>query len=148
MAKELKENMRIMFYQIKNINEEIKIIKWNQTEILALKTTKPGMKNSIEGLNCRTLSCMHLPDLSCSGSGTRVVLKGADSVEPAFCALPRSEKLRWCVWRACSLWLIASSVPATRFSGCTMSAPSQAGVDRPESQEVLVTKEACLQFGR
>lgn len=53
MAKELKENMRIMFYQIKNINEEIKIIKWNQTEILALKTTKPGMKNSIEGLNCR-----------------------------------------------------------------------------------------------
>ena len=49
MAKELKENMRIMFYQIKNINAEIKIIKWNQTEILALKTTKTGMKNSIEG---------------------------------------------------------------------------------------------------
>ena len=42
-----------MFYQIKNINEEIKIMKWNQTEILALKTTKTGMKNSIEGLNCR-----------------------------------------------------------------------------------------------
>ena len=42
-----------MFYQIKNINAEIKIIKWNQTEILALKTTKTGMKNSIEGLNCR-----------------------------------------------------------------------------------------------
>ena len=48
-----KENMRIMFYQIKNINEEIKIIKWNQTEILALKAATNGMKNSLEGLNCR-----------------------------------------------------------------------------------------------
>ena len=37
------------------------------------------------------LGCMHLPGLSRSGSGTRVVLRGADSVGPAFCALPRSE---------------------------------------------------------
>ena len=35
------------------------------------------------------LGCMHLP-----GSGTRVVLRGTDSVGPAFCALPRSEQLR------------------------------------------------------
>ena len=34
------------------------------------------------------------------------------------------------------------------FSGCTTGAPSQADVDRPESQEVLVSKEACLRFGR
>ena len=40
------------------------------------------------------LGCMHLPGLSRSGSGTRVVLRGADSLEPAFCALPRSEQLR------------------------------------------------------
>ena len=40
------------------------------------------------------LGCMHLPGLSRSGSGTRVVLRGADSVRPAFCALPRSEQLR------------------------------------------------------
>ena len=40
------------------------------------------------------LGCMHLPGLSRSGSGTRVVLRGADSVGPAFCALPRSEQLR------------------------------------------------------
>ena len=40
------------------------------------------------------LGCMHLPGLSHSGSGTRVVLRGADSVGPAFCALPRSEQLR------------------------------------------------------
>ena len=41
-----------------------------------------------------TLGCMHLPGPSCSGSGTRIVLRGADSVGPAFCALPRSEQLR------------------------------------------------------
>ena len=40
------------------------------------------------------LGCMHLPGPSRSGSGTRVVLRGADSVGPAFCALPRSEQLR------------------------------------------------------
>ena len=40
------------------------------------------------------LGCMHLPGLSCSGSGTRVVLRGPHSVGPAFCALPRSEQLR------------------------------------------------------
>ena len=40
------------------------------------------------------LGCLHLPGPSCSGSGTRVVLRGADSVGPVFCALPRSEQLR------------------------------------------------------
>ena len=40
------------------------------------------------------LGCMHLSGPSRSGSGTQVVLRGADSVGPAFCALPRSEQLR------------------------------------------------------
>ena len=40
------------------------------------------------------LGCLHLPGLSRSGSGTRVFLRGADSVGPAFCALPRSEQLK------------------------------------------------------
>ena len=40
------------------------------------------------------LGCLHLPGPSRSGSGTRIVLRGADSVGPAFCALPRSEQLR------------------------------------------------------
>ena len=40
------------------------------------------------------LGCMHLPGLSRSGSGTQVVLRGADSVGPAFWAFPRSEQLR------------------------------------------------------
>ena len=34
------------------------------------------------------------------------------------------------------------------FSGSTTGAPSQADVDHPEPQEVLVSKETCLQFGR
>ena len=42
----------------------------------------------------QALGCLHLPGLSCLGSGTRVVLRGTDSVGPAFCALPRSKQLR------------------------------------------------------
>ena len=40
------------------------------------------------------LGCLHLLGQSRSGSGTRVVLRGTDSVGPVFCALPRSEQLR------------------------------------------------------
>ena len=40
------------------------------------------------------LGCTHLPGLSRSGSGTQVVLRGADSIGSAFYALPRSEQLR------------------------------------------------------
>ena len=40
------------------------------------------------------LGSLHLPGLSHSGSGARVVLRGAHLVGPAFCALPRSEQLR------------------------------------------------------
>ena len=39
------------------------------------------------------LGCLHFPGPSCSGSGTRVVLRGTDSIGPAFCALPSSEQL-------------------------------------------------------
>ena len=37
-------------------------------------------------------------------------------------------------------------LPGTRLSGCKTGAPSQADADRPDPQEVLVSKEACLQF--
>ena len=57
--------------------------------------------HTAQALGCSTgdslrlaLGCMHIPGLSCSGSGTRVVLRGADLVGPAFCALPRSKQLR------------------------------------------------------
>ena len=92
---------------------------------------------------------MHFPGLSLSGSGIRVLLKVADSVGPAFCALPRSEPLRRPgVWRAWLLQLIASPFPAAQFSGCITGAPSQVDVDSPESQEILVSNETYLQFGR
>ena len=39
-------------------------------------------------------------------------------------------------------------LPAAQISGCTTGTHSQADVDRPEPQEVLVSKEACLQFYR
>ena len=47
--------------------------------------------------NClwQALDCMHFPGLSHSGSGSWILHKGADSVGPAFCALPRSKQLRW-----------------------------------------------------
>ena len=108
--------------------------------------------HTAQALGCSTgnhprpaLGCMHLPSLSLSGSGIQVALRGADSVGPAFCALPRSSSSG--VWRMRSLRLIASPGPAAWFSGCTTGAPSQVDDDCPEPQEVLVSKEACLQFG-
>ena len=46
--------------------------------------------------NClkQALGCVHFPGLSRSDSGTQIVLRGADSVGPVFCAVPRSEQLR------------------------------------------------------
>ena len=40
------------------------------------------------------VGCMHFAGLSSSGSGTWIVLRGADSVGPEFSALPRSEQLK------------------------------------------------------
>ena len=56
--------------------------------------------------NCleASLGYLHFPGLSCSSSGSWVLPKGADSVGPVFCALPKSEQLRWPgAWRAQSL---------------------------------------------
>jgi len=63
--------------------------------------TCAGPTRTAQALGFSTRNCprpalgyMHLLGLSHSGSGTQVVLRGTDSVGPAFCALPRSEKLR------------------------------------------------------
>ena len=83
--------------------------------------------HTAQALGCSTgnhprpaLGCLHLPGLSRSGSGARVVPRGADSVGPAFCALPRSEQLR------CLASAVAETypLPATGFFGYTTSAPS------------------------
>ena len=120
--------------------------------------------------NClmRALVYMHVPGLSHLGSGSRVLHNGADFVGPAFCTCPRPEQLRWPgAWWTRSPpggGCILSPISAARFSGCTMGMPSQvwpvsllgswslaatllANVDRPESQEILVSNGACLQFG-
>ena len=92
------------------------------------------------------LGCMHLPGLSCSSSGTQVVPRGTDWLGLRFGPFPGPSSSG--VWRAWSLRLIASPVPAAQFSGCTAGAPPQADGDCPEPREVLVSKEACLQFHR
>ena len=92
------------------------------------------------------LGCMHLPGLSSSGSGTQVVLRGADWLGLHFVPFPGPSSSG--VWRAQVLQLIASPIPAAQFSGCTAGVLSQADDACPEPQEVLVSKEACLQFHR
>ena len=64
-------------------------------------STCPLPAHKAQALGCSTrnhprpaLGYMHLPGLSHSGSGTQVVLRGTDSVGPAFCALLRSKQLR------------------------------------------------------
>ena len=42
----------------------------------------------------RALRFMHFPGLSCSGLGSRILLKGTDSVRHVFCVLPGSKQLR------------------------------------------------------
>ena len=74
---------------------------------------------------------------------------------------PQSPRLGWaCVLcpsqvRAaqvmrCLVSAIAATyrLPAAQLSRCTTGSPFQADVDHPEPQEVLVSKEACLQFYR
>ena len=56
--------------------------------------TAQALGCSVRNHQWLALGCLHLPGLSHSVSGTLVVLRGADSVGPVFCALPRSEQLR------------------------------------------------------
>ena len=103
--------------------------------------------------------------LGCSaGSNQRPALGWAPRSKPLrfrHSGSPQRRRLGWaCV--LCSSQVQAAQVmrclasanaatyrlPATRLSGCKTGAPSQADVDRPDPQEVLVSKEACLQFYR
>ena len=112
--------------------------------------TAQALGCSVGNLLWLALGCLRLPGPSRSGSGTQVVLRGADSVGPAFCALPRSEQLRLLSLARCLASAIAATyrLPATRLSRCTTGTPSPADVDCPDPQEVLVSKEAFLQFYR
>ena len=52
------------------------------------------------------------------------------------------------VWRAWSLRLVAFSVSAAQFSGCTAGAPCEADGGCPAPPEVLAKKPACSLVGR
>ena len=114
------------------------------------------------------------PCLHCSGC--RLLCQELSEASPGLYAPPRSKLLRFrysgspqrhrlswaCILcssqvqtaqvTGCLASVVAVTyclpVPAAQFSGCTTSTPSQADVDHPEFQEVLVSNEACLQFGR
>ena len=107
-------------------------------------------------------------------SGSRLLCREPSVAGPGLPVLPRSKPLRFrhsgspqrrrlgwaCV--LCSSQVRAAQVmrclasataatyrlPTAELSKYTTSAPSQADVDRPDPQEVLVSKEACLQFYR
>ena len=121
---------------------------------------------------CLRSQCVYPPCPHCSGS--RLLHRDPSAAGPGLLAPPRSKLLRFrhlgspqrcrlgwaCV--LCSsqvqavqvMRCLASAIaatyrlPATRLSGYTTGAPSQADVDHPDPQEVLVSKEACLQFYR
>ena len=92
--------------------------------------------------NClkRALGCVHCPGLSRSGSGSWVLHKGAGSVGPAFCALPRSKQLR-CpgAWRALSPggWFILSPPQSQPLVSCMCSWSSLSGVSCVSSGELI-----------
>ena len=136
--------------------------------------TQPCARSFSATLVCPRLRCVCFPCLQCLGS--RLLCWELSEAGPGLYALPRSKpprfrylgspqrrRLSWacilcpsqvraaqvtrCLVRAVSA-TYRLPIPAAWFSGYTTSAPSQADVDRPESQEVLVSNEACLQFGR
>ena len=92
------------------------------------------------------LGCMHLLGLSRSGSA--LSLTSEAQIELGLCFVPFPGPSSSGVWRVQSLQLIAFPVLAAQFSGCTTGAHCEVDGDCPEPPEVLVSKEACLHFGR
>ena len=98
-------------------------------------------------------------------SGSRLLCQEPSEAGPGLHVPPRSKPLRFrhlgspqrrrlswaCILcpsqvRAVQVMRCFASTVTAQFSGCTTGTPSQADIDRPEPQEVLVSKEACLQF--
>ena len=89
----------------------------------------------------RALGCVDFPDLRRSGSGSRLLHKGTDSVGPAFCALPRSKQLRRPdAWRAHSPHRYSASyhLPSSSHSVSWVSSRSAvSGVPCVSSEELI-----------
>ena len=128
------------------------------------------------GMCCQCLSHTGPAPAHCTHrSGSRLLCQELSEPGPGLHAPPRSKPLRFrhsgspqrhrlswvCVLcpsqvqaaqvMKCLVSVVVATyclrIPASQFSGCTTSAPSQADVDHPEPQEVLVSKE-ILQFHR
>ena len=103
----------------------------------------PSLHCSDSRLLCRNrlmqaLVCMHFPGVSCSGSGSRILHRGADLVGPAFCARPRPEQLRSPgAWRA-------YSPPA---GGCGFPPPPSQPLGFLGVQEARLLGVPCVYFG-
>ena len=121
---------------------------------------------------CPCSRCVCFPSLR--GSDSRLLCVQLSEAGPGLRALPRSKpfrfrfsgtpqrrRLSWTcvlcpsqvraaqVMRCLASAIAATShLPAAGLSRCTTGAPSQADVDHPDPQEVLVSKEACFQFCR
>ena len=115
---------------------------------------------------------MLFPGLSCSGSDSQVYPQRHRLGWVCILCPPqvRAAQVTRCLASAVTtrcggVHLIASPVPAAQFSGCIMGMPSHmcrvsllgssslaatltVDISHPESQEVLVSNEACLQFDR
>ena len=65
--------------------------QWRVLSGFTLLRLQGALQGTVQSAPC---GFVHFPGLSFSGSGSRVLRKGTDSVGHAFCALPRSEKLR------------------------------------------------------
>ena len=111
--------------------------------LLVVHTTK-ALCCSARNLLRPALGCMHLSGLSHSGSALRQPLEAQIRLGLCFVPLPGPGSSG--VWRARSLRLIAFPCCSVFWVYCWR--PSQADGDCREPQEVLVSKEACLQFGR
>ena len=79
------------------------------TACVLSQSTLLRLQVALQG-NCpkQALGFVHLPGLSCSDSGSRVLHKGTALVGHAFCALPRSKQLRRPgAWRVhCPRWAV------------------------------------------
>ena len=73
--------------------------------------------------------------------GAQAALRGTDLVGLRFVPFPGPSIPG--VWRARSLRLVAFSVSAAQFSGCTADAPCEVDGDCPGPQGVLAKKPAC-----
>ena len=109
------------------------------------------MAHPAQALRCSTgnrlkpaLGCMHLPGLSRSGSALRQHSEAQIRLGLRFVPFPGPSGSG--VWRARSLRLIAS--PCCSVFWVYRWRPCQADGACPEPQEVLVSKAACLRFGR